>query len=501
MAGSFVERHARSFEDLATLMEARSPEPRLPWPAGPALPGASALPAVTILPTASCAHLRAAGKPERWQAGDMLALQLSGSAGEPERKEYFGALGAMSVPCCDVATVEADGTEVVLRVTAHERWDDTVMQFAFLPWSPDRPHEVSAESMAALARTVQPAARCLSVTMEVGSARRELRPEWGLRHAPFRADLEAIRFPLTHAAARLEGFLFRVAIPRRLAKDMGAGGGQPVLLRFRIAPEAVRSTWLRAGLTPPEPTGFSVHANALPLANVDLRAWTPGDAYEEFLRQSDDHPLGIAGVFPYAPAHGAPAPAVRGDADRSDDGLLFDLRLDAVGETLTTYRLVGGEGDRRVLVWTSRGPGLNGRTFAHRRSAPRQPLERISSAFVDSACCLPCFGGVELAADDPHEKGSAARLRIPPVPLPLSHQDGLLLETKRCLDALGYARAAVKRPRTEVRLIDGVRRRVIVLPCRVAAGAGIAPDHLRVLHSFLADRVPFGLDVFVEPEP
>lgn len=487
--------------DLAGLSEGCRDERLLRLGSSPLPPGPSAFPAVTILAAASTSGLRGTIRSEEWTSGDLIALTGPPGGAQEGRsaddRVYFMALGKMAVHPLDIVPGgDSDPTSCSLRVQPHERWDDCAVQFALLPWRRDDPGRSALHrSLADVGRHLAILGRELAVTAELDGETVPVQPSWGLAHAPFRPELEGIRLPLTRSAAAVEGFILRL----RLGPRMGFGGGARVLsgesisLRFHLPTKALESIWARTGIHANGDDGFSVRPNALPLAQVDLKAWLKDQAYDEFVRQADAKPLGCAGVFPYA--HAPRNPRL---ASANGGRIVLSMNVDPQGDVLRRYTVVGEpeSPDSQLLFWVSQGPERNGQWFSYRSAQPRQPLERASSAFAGGACIVPAYSGAAIAPSE--TPGSAFGLRASLAPQMFAFRDGLVGEALDILRLFGYEHAEIDGPVFEARILEGARRRAVVLYCRNPGGHRITTPHLGVLWNVLAQRVPPGMDVLVE---
>ena len=79
---------------------------------------------------------------------------------------------------------------------------------------------------------------------------------------------------------------------------------ESLVLHFRLDEEPLQRLFVDAGIGEPLLSGISVFANALPVMNVDLKAWEPDETFEHFVRTSGMRPLGPAGIYPFRKGEG-----------------------------------------------------------------------------------------------------------------------------------------------------------------------------------------------------
>jgi hypothetical protein len=270
---------------------------------------------------------------------------------------------------------------------------------------------------------------------------------------------------------------------------------QPVQLSFEFPEQEYTNLYREVGLGAPRNSVISVFANAIPIANFDLKAWPVGDSFADFAREAGMKPLGAAGIFRYKRVGEQAADPLQSHAN------VFSLEIDRDGMTLNRYGLPGEEDttkEKQLLMWMTLGSEANGATFTYKPQTIRQPMEKSSELLVNARTVLPCFGGAECRPGNKEDVYKALMLNVSAAPQMFSFRDGLSHAAEDIVSRLGYDRITVESVEPDLRLVDGVRRRVIVVRLGNRGRNPMDPRHVRALRSYLLDRLPIGAEVCVD---
>ncbi len=467
------------------------------------VPGFAALPAVTILANESW-KTRAKPEPETWRTGDLIALSQRGDSTKDARLQqvFFTPICDVTLPLIDISPVdEASRFQQSFRLAPNDRWNDVDLQFAIVPWpaGDGSDAEWKAEEIRVIAGAFEKSKRRLEVTADVSGRQVRLDPAWGPSASLPPAMLDSVRFPLNHARECVSPFLFRVTLKLTMSSVTGEVVSlerQPVTLTFTYPEEALTSLFRGAGLGAPRHSGISLFANAIPLANMDLKAWPVGDTFADFVREAGMKPLGVAGIFRYKRV-GEPSAV---DPVQSHSNV-FSMEIDRDGMVLSRYALPGEDDsvkEKQLLLWMTLGKELSNEKFQYKPVSLRQPMEKSSEMLVNARTVVPCFGGAECFPSDKKDPYGNLMLSVAAVPQMFAFRDGLVRATEEVISGLGYDKVTVDGVHPELRLINGERKRVVAVYLKNTGRNPLDPLHLRALQGYLLDRSPIGTTVCVE---
>lgn len=467
------------------------------------VPGFTALPSVTILGSDSW-RTKALSAPESWRTGDLIALTHEGDTNENPRLQrvFFSPVCDVTIPLLDISPADQTSRYArSFRVTPVDRWNALTLQFAVLPWEEDEgsDFEWTSDDLSVLGEVFDRFKLHLSAAAEVDGKRIELRPDWGPAPSSPVPVTDGARFPLNHARELVSPFLFRLSFSSELRLPDGeriALERQPVTLSFSYDEQAYQNLFREAGLGAPRRPGITVVANALPVANIDLKAWPAGDAFADFVREAGMKPLGLAGIFRFKRVGEQSIP----DPLQSHANV-FSAEIDRDGMVLNRYGLPGEENaikDKQLLLWMTLGSEANGSRFKYKPQAIRQPMEKSSEVLVNSKTILPCFGGAECFPGRGHGLHRSLMLNVAAAPQMFAFRDGLAHAAQQVVDSLGYDKITVESVAPELRVVGGVRRRVVVVYLDNRGRDSVDPKHSRALRTYLVDRSPIGTEVVIE---
>ncbi len=462
------------------------------------LPGFTALPAVSILSNKSW-KTRIKPQSERWRTGDMMALKaVSGTYADAKLQTvFFTPIGDVEIPLIDFTPGrDVARFEKTIQLKPKDRWEPIELQFAFLPWDSEREtREWSSRDLLGIGRALEWAGRELSVSLELEGQRVPLKPQWGLSGWVARTSLESVRFPINYAARIVSPFIFRLRIetaqhlPNGRVVELSKEG---LTLTFEFPEDALRRVYREADLGEPDLSGISLFGNALPVMNVDLKAWLPGDSYGEFVRTAGMKPLGVAGIYPYLKAGKVPKEDLE---PLSANANIISLEIERDGQVLSRYGLPGEKdtmATKQLLLWMTHGPALNGVNYKYGGVDIIQPLQKPSLLLNQTFTIVPCFGGYDCGEARGTDWYQRLIMSYSTPPQSLLYRDALVHAIDDLVKKLGYERVVVEGPFTELRVIGGVRRRVTVLYLNNRGGKPIEPRHLAMMQSYVEDRAPIG---------
>lgn len=475
--------------------------------AGLFLPGFTALPAVSILSNKSW-KTRIKPQSERWRTGDIMALKaVSGThADAKQQTAFFTPIGDIEIPLIDFTPgKDVARFEKTIQLKPKDRWEPTELQFVFLPWDAEREsREWSSADLLGISRVLEWAARRLKVTLELEGQTVVLAPKWGLSSWVARSSLDSIRFPLNYATRIVSPFIFRLRVDSRQRLPNGRIvelTKETLTVNFEFPQDTLRTVYQEAGLGQPELSGISVYGNGLPVMNLDLKAWLPGDSFAECVRTAGMKPLGVAGIYPYLKAGKVPKEDLELVTSHAN---IFSLEIEDDGRVLSRYGLPGNgdaTSNKQLLLWMTHGPILNGVNYKYGGTDIIQPLQKPSLLLNQTTTVMPCFGGYDCGESRETDWYKKLILSYSTPPQTLLYRDALVHTIEELIKKLGYERVAIKGPKTELRIIDGSRRRVTVVYLDNKGGKALGPQHLAMMQSFIDDRAPIGTAFLIELAP
>jgi hypothetical protein len=490
------KKHLQSLADeMRVLAEPTNATQAFHQSTGLFLPGFSALPAVTILAKDTW-KLRGEPEVEDWNTGDLISLKdetTEGGASSAHR-EFFTPIGRVEIPLVDITdqlTEDPYGASFTLKPKIN--WVDTELQFSFLPWSSSAPEFESSSSLVReLSATLRDCPIALEVTAEIEGERLELVPEWGVAPSRLNSAVEGMRFPVNHAWQLVDPFIFRLKLHET---SFFINGGprllqQPITLHFSCERADLSDLIKDSGLAGLSPTGISIFPNAIPVMNVDLKAWPMGDEFSDFVGDTGMKPLGSAGVFPFRRAGSGGK-----NVTRSRHAPVFSATISKEGNALTGYSLSGVENaahDHQYLLWMTKGSALNGKVFSYEKVSVRQPMERDSRLLLKAKSIVPVFGGEECTLPKNNDISNNFMLNVLASPQLFAHRDELKFIVENILQKLGYDGVEVDGPHIVLAVVDGMRQRQIFILLRNTPGKRILDHHLRAMQLFLDQRIPLG---------
>jgi hypothetical protein len=241
-----------------------------------------------------------------------------------------------------------------------------------------------------------------------------------------------------------------------------------------------------------------VFGNGLPVMNLDLKAWLIKDSFAEFVRTAGMKPLGVAGIYPYIKSGKVP----KEDLELVNSHVnVFSLEIESNGQILSRYGLPGEKDtmeNKQLLMWMTHGPLINGVNYKYGGTDIIQPLQKPSLLLNQTYTVLPCFGGYDCGESRESDWYKKLIISFSTPPQTLLYRDTLLHTIDELVAKLGYERVELKGPVTELRVIDGKRRRVTVVYLDNKGGKEIEPQHLAMIQSFIDDRSPLGGEFHLE---
>jgi hypothetical protein len=367
---------------------------------------------------------------------------------------------------------------------------------------------VDASKMSALIRTYRSIDALpvkLQISMLVGETEIKVRPDWGIGGWVPDSAVESIVFPLNYARRLMGPFLFRL----RVSPTYTLPNGRQVhlrdtmTLRFRFPEDDLVSLHSMAGLSPSSTAGFSIIGNALPMANVDLKAWEPDATYADFVRTTNMKPLGFAGVVPYKKREDLDVASASLDREiwsELPSSTQISIEFNSEGELVSRYALPdpsAGE-DRQLLFWMTYGDVMNNLKFRYTEAEQIQPMHVMSASLRQAVTAMPCFGGYTCEQAYKGDMYKSLMLNYASPPQMLLYKDSLLFLIKDLLTRLGYKDRPVSGPSTELRMTEGGRQRVTVVYVRDTAVNPIRAHHIAAIQDYLDQRAPLGSRIVLE---
>jgi hypothetical protein len=311
-------------------------------------------------------------------------------------------------------------------------------------------------------------------------------------------------FPLNHARRLIEPFVFRLCIDPAYSLPDGKTGylGQSVTIGFRLPEAEMVRLHSMAGLPGTGTASFSVIGNAIPVANVDLKAWEPDATYGDFARTTNMKPLGFAGIVPYKQSRDPKRSAVGLD-DQVVSNLPFSAQLSIEfnkdGQLVSRYALPGAEHEeRQLLFWMTYGSDLNGRMFRAVETEQIQPMHMKSESLRQAVSLLPCYGGFDCEETHHGDLYESLMLSYTTSPQTVLFRDSLIFAIKDLLTRLGYIDNPISGPFVELRVVDGGRQRAIVVYIRNNALRPLRKDHIAAIKDYVDQHTPLGSRVVIE---
>ncbi len=468
------------------------------------LPGFTALPAVSILSSRSW-KTRIKPQSERWRAGDILALKaVSGTHADAKLQTvFFTPIGDVEIPLIDFSPgKDVARFEKSIQLKPKDRWEAVELQFAFLPWDAEREaREWNSKDLLGISRALEWAGRELNVTIEMEGQRVPVKTTWGVSPWVAKTSLDSVRFPINYATKIVSPFIFRIRIDGRQQLPNGRTVDltkETLTLWFEFPEESLRRVYREAGLGEPDLSGISVFGNALPVMNVDLKAWLLNDSYRDFVKTSGMKPMGIAGIYPYLKAGKVPKEDLE---PINANANVISLEIESNGQVLSSYALPGEKDTvdtKQLLLWMTHGPLLNGVNYKYGGADIIQPLQKPSLLLNQTFTIVPCFGGYNCDESKDTDWYQKLVMSYSTPPQSLLYKDSLMHAVAELVAKMGYERVTIDGPYTELRVIGGVRRRVTVVYLDNRGGRRLDPQHLATIQSYVDDRAPIGAEFVLE---
>lgn len=465
-------------------------------------PGLTALPGVTVLAQPQWRY-RESEPQEAWAPGEILALAGIGDTSPQQTSSFFTPIAPFRFPRAELASVESTGaarTSGLVAIRRHDPVRPIEIQVLVLPW--DSLGEGAHWDWAIQSRLLQHCAgsylRGTTVELQGPGGALGLETKWGLQPFPIQTSLEALRFCFNNATCMLAPAVFRVQItPEQFRTVSGGNGvGGECQLKFATPEHNIQALYAAAGIGRSVIPACEFFPNAMPVMNVDLRAWLKGQQYREFLQQISVRPLGIAGVHVW---HQDSGPST--DAHPLGADTLFHFAVEPSSGTLENYWSIAdvGEGqETQLLVWTTEGAALNGRVFQYIHRSEQQPRERTSTAWIGAFTPLPALGGLDCSHAQSNISDQQPMLTIATPPQMFAYGDTITLLTRDIMMRLGYPQVQVRGPHAVLRVIRGVRRHASLMIISNDGGQAISPTHQAALKQYLRELAPIGHEILVE---
>lgn len=470
--------------------------------AGLFIPGFTALPALSIISTDSWITRMKSG-PERWRPGELISVKTDEEAATGSHTDvtFFTPVVDVTIPMIDAEQgKEISKFEKTVELKPNDRWESIDIHFAILPWDYKREQRKwTPEELLAISRAMEKAGREVTVEMRLRDRAVDLEPRWTLSSwVPERAA-ESLCFPLNYAFQLLSPFVFRL----EFGPEMTSIDGETVnldmdslVLHFRLEEESLQRLYIEAGIGEPALSGISVFANALPVMNVDLKAWEPEETFEQFVRTSGMKPLGPAGIYPFRKAGRKES---LGPADSGSP--VFAVEIDSSGPVLNRYYLPGEKDTaeaKQFFMWTTHGNSIAGYTYKYNETDVFQPLHKASALLQSTFTIMPCFGGGDCAKPGEADWYNRLILAHAVPPQKLLYRDTLMATIEDLIGRLGYREVDIRDPVTELRVVDGARQRVTVVYLRNRGGKALDGRHVAMIRGYLNDRAPIGSRIVLE---
>lgn len=494
----------RLIEEIRTLARPRVVGELVQDTTGLFLPGFSALPAVSILSNKSW-KTRIKPQPETWRTGDIMVLNaVSGTRADAKQQEvFFTPVGEAVIPLIDMTPGrDVARFEKALQLKPKDRWETIELQFAFLPWDADREDVPwNSEDLLGISKVMAWAGRELRVTLELEGQRVRMSPKWGVSPWVAKSSLDSIRFPINYASQIISPFIFRVNIDTTQKLPNGRVvelTTEALTVNFEFPEDSLRTIYREAGLGQPDLSGISIFGNALPVINLDLKAWLHNDSFAEFIRTAGMKPLGVAGIYPYLKAGKVPKEDLELISSRAN---IFSIEIDANGQMLSRYALPGQDDTvdkKQLLLWMTHGSLINGALYKYGGADIIQPLQKPSLLLSQAYTVMPCFGGHDCYESGEGDWYKKLIMSYSTPPQTLLHRDSLVRAIEELVNKLGYDRVTVQSPVTELRVVGGSRKRVTVVYIKNSGGRAFEKRHLAMIQEFVADRLPVGVEIQLE---
>ncbi|MEE9269206.1 MAG: hypothetical protein V3V49_03000 [Candidatus Krumholzibacteria bacterium] len=472
--------------------------------AGLFIPGCAALPAVSIVSSQSW-KTRTRPNAERWRTGDLVALRSrtdTNTDGDPQAV-FFTPIGDITIPLIDITPgKQSSRFEKSLDLRLKDRWEKSVISFAFLPWDAEREGRGwHASELLEISRVLELYARRLEVFLQFNNHEIPLSPDWAGPSWVASPSVAGIRFPLNYASKLISPFIFKLVMEpyhtlpdgRKLEIE-----SETVSLRFRFPEDALRDLYQEAGLGNPDLSGISIFGNALPVMNVDLKAWELDDSFAECVSTAGMKPLGAAGIFPYRKAGNKNDQRIEPVESYAN---LFTLEIDRGGTTLTNYDLPGEKNTKKtkqLFLWMTHGSEVNDAEYSYHATTIIQPMQKTSILLEQASTVMACFGGYDCPRSKDKDWYNKLMLTYSTPPQTLVYRDSLLHIIGDLVEKLGYEDVEIENPVTELRVVDGARRRVTVVYLQSKRGKPLTKGHVETIQSFVDDRSPVGSQVVLQ---
>jgi len=475
-------------------------------PAMPALfPGARALPGVTI---ASAASSAGPGEGVGFRPGELYAFETMPRAGrgEPVEVVFLSPVVAQDPPGIRMVPLSrSNAWSCEFRVDTSRGSGGPAVTCAWIPRFGQGTAEASAmEQLSRVVNLKQKIASllCVEVVTKKGSAR--ITPEWGLSSGALEPCIESLHFALTYAREMLAPFFFRIApavLERFGGNKQGGAVEDRLRIRMSLSPEEMAGIMRSAGGEPAGISGVTIVANALPMFNLDLKAWEPQESIEQLARSSGTVPIGLAGLAKFKERNGARAHSEGLDLEPGpflENAAHVAFGCSEAGSTNLQPSGIGLSGDRQLMVWTTHGDRLNGRQLRYPQIELVQICQRHNDCLRFCRTAVPLFAGQtcphQSAADVGHFfLGTAAGTDNR-----LFHREFLRNSIQEMLGRLEGEPVLASSPQGEVRVDEGVRRRVTAVYVQAKSGRSVRGQSIRVAQEYLNSSLPCGVKVVID---
>ena len=498
-------------DELQKLTEPQSVSSLFTDATGLFLPGFTALPAVSFV---EARPPKASKLTEEFSTGQLFAFETQGGSSSDRLLTFFTPAGNLKLP--PVGFTPAAVVDVGVRdLLAESRigWEDVELHFVWLPWDQDTIGDSAGVEMLTRASALMgPPVSGMQVSLVVKDEEIPVHPRWGLGEWVPASYVESVLFPLNCVRRLMEPFVFRLrmspaySLPDGRTVDLDQ---RSVMIRFRLSGDTISRLYDAAGLETATSPGFTVFGNALPLVNLDLKAWDPSMSYADFVKNANMRPLGLAGVV---------ASPQGGESGEDGGGLgegpplhfpshaQFSVEFGSDGELASRYTVLDPttENDSQILFWMSYGSRVNGLRFRHADRGTEgenkqiQRMHVMSDSLARASTLVPCFGGADCRGGSDRDLYRSLMLNYTMNPQVLLYRDTLLTTVRDLLTRLGYAAHSVAPPSVEMRVIDGGRQRVVVIGVERGLEAPVKKHHLAAIQDYLDQRMPMGCRTLFE---
>lgn len=472
---------------------------------GSLMPGFGALPAVAVAEFKPRLHNKA---PESFRVGQLYQYQVitAESGKKPSGITFFTPLSNMTMPPVVFRTANSTSrSESILHAESKTGWNGIQLYFCLVPRfddvmgqrSPANPHSRLAECR----ELFQVGMRA---EIEIKQKRFPAVMYWGLDEWFPDSNTESLLFPLNYARSLVNPLVFRISIGKLLERnginssDIGLSS---IKLRFFFA--AGDDHGLRRLLRGDGNTegNFAIVGNAIPMVNVDLKTWEPETSFADFVRTSGMAPLGFAGVWPFK---------IDDTCNKSKHVSAFRYLPPRAQLTITPEeknaisinRFSNAENtnrvDEQVYFWMTHGSEINDQCYEYVDSEPIQPMQAISAGLIRTKMITPAFGGCELKYTKQDSAFKTIMLSLGIQPPRISTAADISHIVSYALARFGYQNYGVLTPRIEIRIVDGLRQRVITVQIQETSVTPIQEDHLKVINDYIRYHSPINLPVIVE---